>query len=354
MARALVVTRREALLPPVLAALAGSELAVDAVSDGLIASQRIARERYDLAAIDLVSLPTAEMASLPPLRAAASATPLLAVVGEAPSPALRLALELPVDALLLDPIDLHAGSATLRRLLGARAAARPEVDPLDGLSTFLKGLAHEILNPLTPIAAFLQILQRDPALTPEVKARYERMAEGTRRIEKTVHDLEFFARVRKPQRALLDLVPFLREQVDRWRGGETPLAARLETPPHAPLVLADREQIGVAFRQLAHFAAAAGKGEVDLELRAARGALEISVTGHVPVRLPPRSADALLPYHDVQGSGRPGSLDLAAAWGILRSHRATLAVEAQADAAVRFTVRFPTAPLAGDDEDEAR
>lgn len=352
MAKALVVTRREALLPPVLQALAGRELGAEAARDCASACQRLARERFDLVVVDFVSLPAEELHAVPPLRADAGELALLAVVDGAQTGTLRRALELPADALLLDPIDLQAGASTLRRLLDARAATRREADPLEGLSTFLKGLAHEILNPLTPITAFLQILQRDPSLTPEVKARYEKMAEGTKRIEKTVRDLECFARVRKPQRALFDLVPFLREQVERWRSSEPPLTAALEAPAQAPLVLADREQLAVAFRQLATFATASGKGALDLTLRSLRGALEIGMVGHVPVRLPPRSSDALLPYHDIQGSGRPGTLDLAAAWGILRSHRASLSVEPQPDAAVRFTIHFPTAPLATDEDDD--
>ncbi len=352
MAKALVVTLRDTRLPPVLQALAGTELSCEPVRAVDAACRRLTDQRFDLLVVDFASMQRADQRAVAPLRSAAGAVPLLAVVAAAAPAAFRHAVELPSDAILVDPIDLDVAAATLQRLLRARAATVRESDPLEGLSTFLKGLAHEILNPLTPITAFLQILQRDPALAPEVKARYEMMAEGTRRIEKTVRDLECFARVRKPQRALFDLAAFLREQVERWRSADPPFGSTLHAPTKAPLVLADREQLAVAFRQLAGFAAGGGNAGVEIELRPERDALDIAIRGHAPVRLPPRSADALLPYHDIQGSGRPGTLDLAAAWGILRSHHASLTVEPQSDSAVRFAVRFPTASISSDAEDD--
>jgi len=349
MAKALVVTRRERLLPLVLQALAGGELVVLTAPDPAAAASQLARTPVDLLLLDFASLPSGAQSRSRTLAADRNGAQLAALVTAEDTAALRRATALPLDALLLDPLDLDAGATTIARLLARRVAAAREADPLDGLSSFLKGLAHEILNPLTPITAFLQILKRDPALTPELKDRYEKMLEGSRRIEKTVRDLECFARVRKPQRALFDLVPFLREQEERWRQLEPALITTLDAPAEAPLVLGDREQLAIALRHLAGFASGADRAApVALALRPAPRHVELSILGDAPVKLPPRPVDALLPYHDMQGSGRPGTLELASAWGILRSHRATLEVEPRPSGGVRFAVSFPNAPLAHD------
>lgn len=352
MPKALVVTTRESLLPAVLRALAGADLVTDVARDAAAAGRRLARERIDLLVVDFATLPPGEVAALLAARGDAPGPPLVAVVPARGGPALRRAAAFHAEATLVDPFDLAAAAATLARLLREREAAQRDADPLEGLSTFLRGLAHEILNPLTPITAFLQILQREPSLTPELKSRYDRMLEGTRRIEKTVRDLECFARVRKPQRALFDLARFLREQLARWRDSDAALAATLDAPEETPLVLGDRDQLASAFLQLARFASAGGKGRVDLALRTEGRELAITLTGHEAVRLPPRPADALLPYHDIQGAGRPGTLELAAAWGVLRGHRGRLEVEPQPGGAVRFQVALPVARVAGEDDDE--
>jgi DNA-binding NarL/FixJ family response regulator len=347
MTKALVVTHRDPVLPAVLKALAGGDLAIVAVPGAESARQHASRSRPDLLVLDLCSLPTEEHPAQRALAAELHDAALIAVVGAEQPRRLRLAVELQCDALLLDPFDLDTAAAALSRILRRRASPAGDSDPLEGLSNFLKGLAHEILNPLFPITAFLQILQRDPALSAELRERYDKMLEGTRRIEKTVRDLECFARVRKPQRSLLDLAEFLRECAARWRGQEQALDATVEAPATTPRVLADREQLAVAFHHLVAFASGGERrSPVEATLRVNATRLDLSILGHVAVKLPPRPADALLPYHDNQGAGRPGTLELAVAWGILRSHRATLDVEAAPSDAVRFTVSFPVAPLA--------
>ncbi|MSR46552.1 MAG: HAMP domain-containing histidine kinase [Planctomycetes bacterium] len=346
MTQSLVVTRRDHLLPAVLQALAGGELSVEATLSADDARQRLKRARFDLIVIDFATLPYAEVAAVRALPTESGGAAIAAIVAAAGGPrVLRAAVELPADVILLDPLDLESSAAGLQRVLKRRTAPARDSDPLEGLAIFLRGLAHEILNPLMPITAFLQILKRDPALPPELKDRYDKMEDGTKRIEKTVRDLECFARVRKPQRALLDLAGFLRELESRWRQGEPPLAAIIEAPASTPRILGDREQLALAFQHLVGFAAGGDRqAPIELTLEPSRSRLDLAIVGHAPVRLPPRPADALLPYHDNQGSGRPGTLELAAAWGILRSHRATLDVEAQSAGGVRFTVSFPAAP----------
>ena len=73
--------------------------------------------------------------------------------------------------------------------------------------------------------------------------------------------------------------------------------------------------------------------------------------GSTPIRLPQRPADLLVPYQDAHGTGRSGSLELAAAYGIFRSHKGTIDVAAEPSGGIRFRAVLPLPPeLAADGE----
>jgi signal transduction histidine kinase len=344
MPKALLVSRREPVLGRMIASLAGGDLEILA-ADGLTAAGDLARHaRVDLVVLDYATLGALPSAGVDALRGAAGSGAMLAIVPESRPRILRRALRNGADALLLDPFDLEDGQRALRRLLGAREEAG-RTGSLEALSAFLKGFSHDVFNALQPIVAILQVLRRQEALPAETAARFDAMLDGAGRIQKVVHELEYYVLARKPQRALLDPARLLRELVARLRAGEPPLRLDLAAPDSAPHVLGDRDQLALAFRNLAAFAAGPdGRGAVELALDAGGDPIAVTVRGKAVVELPKRPADLLTPYHDARGRGRPGSLELAAAWGIVRSHRGTLAVAPSDRGGVEFRVALPRAP----------
>jgi signal transduction histidine kinase len=354
MRKALLVSERGPLLSGLFAALGGPDLAVIAETSVAAAARRLRSERADLLLADFATLRVADRRQLPSLRANGGEARLLAVVPEDRPRLLREALRCAPDGVLLDPFDLAEGEQLVARLLAARPTTLAGHDSLDALATFLKGLAHEILNPLMSISGILQLLRKEPQAAAELKARYEAMWKGAERIHKTVRELEYFVRMRKPQRTRFDPAAFARDLVETWKTGEAPLQASLQAPESAPLVFGDPEQLSTALRHLVRFAAGAdGRGAVSLELRVGPERVELEIRGGAAVKLPPRPADLMAPYQDVHGTGRSGSLELAAAYGIFRSHRGTIDVTATDEGGVRFLCALPLPPELHGDVDPA-
>jgi signal transduction histidine kinase len=346
MRKAVVVTERGRLLAGLLRTLSGRELELVLESSLVAGARRRATERADLLLVDIGALADAERAQLPALRLLAGEDCAVVVVVPADRPRLmREALRAAPDGILLDPFDLADGARLLSRLAAARAATPVGQETLDGLATFLKGLAHEVNNPLMGVSGILQLLRKDPSAPPELLARYEAMWQGAERIQQIVRDLEHFVRTRKPQRASLDLVRLLREQSEKWKSGKPPLLVSATLPEHAPSLLGDGEQLAAALRALARFAAGSeGTGAIAVTLLPADDRLEVEIMGSAPLKLPTRPHDLLIPYQDAFGTGRSGSLDLASAWGIVRGHHGSLDVDAAPSGGVRFRVLLPAAP----------
>jgi len=138
------------------------------------------------------------------------------------------------------------------------------------------------------------------------------------------------------------------------KSGEPPLDVTLRGPALAPAILGDAEQLSIALRHLLRFATGSdGRGAVALELEVAPGRVELAITGAAPIKLPPTPTDLLVPYQDVHGTGRSGSLELAAAYGIFRSHKGTLDVSGAPGGGVRFFAVLPLPPELGEAEPAA-
>jgi signal transduction histidine kinase len=354
MRKAIVLTERGRLLAGLVSTLGGPELSVTSESRVATAARRLRTERIDLVVVDLANLPAGERRQLPQLRAGGGEASVLCIVPAARPGLLRLALREGADGLLLDPFDLAEGEQAVSRLLAARSAALSGHESLDALATFLKGLAHEILNPLMSVSGILQLLRKDPAASQELKARYEAMWQGSERIHKTVRELEYFVKMKKPQRSRFDPARFVRDLVEQVKSGEPPLDVTLRGPALAPAILGDAEQLSIALRHLLRFATGSdGRGAVALELEVAPGRVELAITGAAPIKLPPTPTDLLVPYQDVHGTGRSGSLELAAAYGIFRSHKGTLDVSGAPGGGVRFFAVLPLPPELGEAEPAA-
>jgi len=351
MRKAIVVSQRGKLLKGLLAVVGDPELDIEVRPDLLSALGDLRRLRPQLIVLDCVTFDATDRGLLPSVRSQSPRTAILAVVPALDSALVREATRAGAHALVLDPFDLAETKAVVERLLAGTSARGSEQESIDQLATFLKGLAHEILNPLTSISGILQILMHEGGPADERAPRYRTMFQAVDRIQKVLRELEYFVRARKPQRRMVDSAKFAREVAERLRRAEPPLAVTLDAPESAPMILVDQEQMTLALRHLSSFAAGRDqRGPVELRLKTPVGHVEFEVRGTTPVALGDRPEQLLVPYQDVHASGRSGNLELSAAHGIVRSHKGTLEVEAPNDGGVRFRVILPLPQGAGSED----
>jgi signal transduction histidine kinase len=350
MRKALVVSQRGKLLKGLLGVVGDAELDIEVRPDLLSALSDLRRLRPQLVVLDVVTFDATDRGLLPSVRSQSPRSAILAVVPAMDSALVREATRAGAHALVLDPFDLAETKAVVERLLAGTATRGGEQESIDQLATFLKGLAHEILNPLTSISGILQILMHEGGQGDERAPRYRTMFQAVDRIQKVLRELEYFVRARKPQRRLVDSGKLVRDVSERLRRAEPPLSVSFDAPESAPAILVDQEQMALALRHLSTFAAGRDqRGPVDLKLNTPSGRVEIEVHGSTPVALGERPEQLLVPYQDVHASGRSGNLELAAAHGIVRSHKGTLEVEAPSEGGVRFRVTLPLPKSTGED-----
>jgi nitrogen-specific signal transduction histidine kinase len=353
MRNALVVSQRGKLLKSLLGVIGDPELDVEVRPDLVGALPELRRVQPSLLVLDLATIEPRERGLLPTLRSQSPRSALLAVVPATAPELIREAMRAHVHGVLLDPFDLAETKAVIDRLLDSAHTRTGEQESIDQLAVFLRGIAHEILNPLTSISGLLQVLTQEEGDSKERTGRYRTMLQSVERIQKVLRELEYFVRARKPQRRRLDPVKLVRGVADRLRQSDPPVAVKVDAPESAPPILADPEQLALALRHLGSFAAGKNRdGPVEIALRPSAERLEIDVSGIVAVPMGDRPEQLLVPYQDVTASGRSGNLELSAAHGIVRSHKGTLDVSVPSTGGIRFRVALPL-PQAAGGEDEA-
>jgi signal transduction histidine kinase len=212
-----------------------------------------------------------------------------------------------------------------------------------------RALAHELKNPLTPIAMSVELLRdaRNRPDFPEVLEEATRaIGEEVRRLRRIVDEFSRFARLPLPTlrpvpagelaAALLALYPAPPPGVELVRAVEAGL----------PEVRADRDQVLQVLHNLVKNAleAMAGGGRLTLGARREGGEVvfEVADTGPgVPPEVLPRIFE---PYVTTKPGGT--GLGLAIAERIVQEHAGRLGVASRPGAGATFSVRLPVAPPA--------
>jgi signal transduction histidine kinase len=125
-------------------------------------------------------------------------------------------------------------------------------DRLASVGEMAAGIAHEIKNPLTGIAAAITILRDDfPPADPRIEIVNE-VLEQIKRLDKTVNDLLFFGKPTPPEPTLTDLNAILKKTLmfaSQHRGGKN-ITKQLELQEDLPPVYVDPKQIQQVFLNL--------------------------------------------------------------------------------------------------------
>jgi nitrogen fixation/metabolism regulation signal transduction histidine kinase len=214
-------------------------------------------------------------------------------------------------------------------------------------------VAHEIKNPLTPIALSAERIQRhldratpdDPASIDVVRACAETIAGAAETVRRLVDEFSTLARfpVAKPQPA--DINEVIEDALSMFNGRLDGIGVHTTLASDLPKVMADSEAIKRAVANLVDNAAEASQDsvvkeiEISTALVASRDAVEIIVadTGHGVTR--ELKEKLFLPYFSTKKRGT--GLGLAIVSRIVEDHHGSIRVEENRPVGTRFIVEIP-------------
>lgn len=206
---------------------------------------------------------------------------------------------------------------------------------------FIRRLDHELKNPITAIQIQLDNLQNNPganqAAVAEVRAQVDRLAQLTRGLRR-LSDLE----TRPLELENVEVEELLGEVVALVRSPDRVELEIQQRPWAPPPILADRELLLLAFRNLVENALNYSEGAVELRARQASDHLQVEVidTGRgIPESDLPHVREELFRasnVHEVPGSG----LGLALADGIIERHGGTLEIRSRPHEGTIATVQL--------------
>jgi len=214
-------------------------------------------------------------------------------------------------------------------------------------------VAHEIKNPLTPIALSAERIQRhldratstDPASLGIFRACADTIAGAAETVRRLVDEFSTLARfpVAKPQPA--DINAIIENALSMFNGRLDGIVLHKSLAPDLPKVMADDEAIKRAVANLVDNAAEASQNSVMREIEistvlvGSRDAVEITVadTGHGVTR--ELKEKLFLPYFSTKKRGT--GLGLAIVSRIVEDHHGSIRVEENQPVGARFIVELP-------------
>jgi len=217
-------------------------------------------------------------------------------------------------------------------------------------------VAHEIKNPLTPIALSAERIQRhldrstpdDPASLSIVRSSAETIAGAVETVRRLVDEFSTLARfpIAKPEPANINEI--IESALAMFNGRLDGVSVRKALATDLPKVMADNEALKRAVANLVDNAAEASQNslvreiEISTALVASRDAVEITVsdTGHGVSR--ELKEKLFLPYFSTKKRGT--GLGLAIVSRIVEDHHGSIRVEENQPVGARFIVELPVVP----------
>lgn len=226
---------------------------------------------------------------------------------------------------------------------------------LSAIGQLAASVAHKIGTPLTALSGHIQLLQEDPQLSAEARARLRTVEAQIDRTIKIIQDLLIYARRPELVKTCLDInesveecLALLRPEMDR-RNVDT----ILQCSPTLAKVEGDQQQLQEVFCNLIENAldAMPKGGTLTIRTTATRlrragepsdqVAIEIADTGQ---GIAPEHTDKIFePFFTTKTAGRGTGLGLAIAHDTVKAHGGTIHVHTELEKGTRFQVLLPVA-----------
>ncbi len=211
-------------------------------------------------------------------------------------------------------------------------------------------VAHEIKNPLTPIALSAERIGRhldraQPDSSSVIRKCSEVILTCVGSLRTLVDQFSALAQFPAPQPRLCDINKVVEEALAQFSGRIDGISVRCDLDPNLPIVMADPESLRRAFANLIDNAAEAMQGSLlrALSIHSAMsedgGAVEVTVadTGH---GLTDEIRERLfLPFYSTKHRGTGLGLSIAAK--IVQEHGGSIRAESNSPKGARFVLRLP-------------
>jgi two-component system nitrogen regulation sensor histidine kinase NtrY len=217
-------------------------------------------------------------------------------------------------------------------------------------------VAHEIKNPLTPIALSAERIQRhleratppDKASCDIIRSCAETIAGAVETVRRLVDEFSTLARFPASNPHPADINEVIDSALSMFNGRLDGIVLHKSLAPGLPKVMADSEAIKRAVANLVDNAAEAMQGSMVREMQistalvASRDAVEITVadTGHGVTR--ELKEKLFLPYFSTRKRGT--GLGLAIVNRVIEEHHGSIRVEENEPVGARFIVELPVVP----------
>ncbi len=224
-------------------------------------------------------------------------------------------------------------------------------DRLASMGEMAAGLAHEIKNPLTGIAAAITVINDDFDPSDPRREIVNEVLEQIKRLDKTVNDLLFFGRPAPPEPTFADVNDILRKTLwfaAQHRGGKN-IEKVLDLQDGLPPVYVDPKQIHQVFLNLTLNAVQAMPGGGTLTIRTHRVnrndtpwvRVGISDTGP---GIPQQILDKIFtPFFTTKAQGT--GLGLAICHKLVTQHQGTITVRSEDGIGTEFVILLPVLSL---------
>jgi len=228
----------------------------------------------------------------------------------------------------------------------ARAAAAERVAAWREVA---RRLAHEVKNPLTPVAMSVETLREAWARrSPEFPAIFDEgtraIGEEVRRLTRIVDEFGRFARLPQPELRQVGGGELLATFLALYPEGPPGIELRREVAPGLPAVRVDPDQILQVLHNLLGnaFEAVGRRGAVVVRARATAEELVVEVVDDGPGIGPAERAHLFEPYFTTKEAGT--GLGLAISERIVREHGGRIEVDSEPGKGATFRVRLPRLP----------
>jgi signal transduction histidine kinase len=208
------------------------------------------------------------------------------------------------------------------------------------------GIAHEIGNPLSSMAAVIEVLQMKH-IPPELAERLRSLRTHVDRIDRIVKDVTGYARPSEGRETIVDASTIAAKALEIFRMHERSRDVKIvAAPPQAPApIRAVEDQIvQVVLNLLLNAAdASAAGGEIRIEIRRAGGEAEIVVADRGTGISDEGRRRLFTPFFTTKEPGKGVGLGLFVSESIIREHGGRIRVDSAVRRGCTFTVCLPLA-----------